>query len=796
MATPEAREATTSANVPSTSARGTFTPRQASDSGHQVGNGTSSQDTPASNKELSQAEVIEALRESLTAELRQARKEASRAEQALRNEIEAIKKSLDRTSAVDHRSKQKVLALQESIRQANQSAKDIAEEAEVVESEQESWEAKEKEAVEKESAAREKAESAEAAAAEKIKAEEDLTAAAEKELAGVQKTLNARTSEVEKLEEGRLAELEAQLAELEAEVEKMKGASTPPLAEPMRWSRGVLEPHAPPFQPGQGLASGNAGRGGSTNMRGSRQFRDGKGAPVGAPSGSGSKSGPQRHASGGSQANKRGRGGMTGPGAGPHPHNIMPQPLNSSSYEQAGPGYPSMMPYNPADFSGPSGYASAPPSSRPAYPAGLNPVTPDFQPGSGHPSPVLARNLSPMLPMPPGSSGWNQGNADFSPQAMAGGGGLNRLPFRNTSGLPMHDSPTMGSTHFPGVMRDSPTSGSTYPSSASLLTPSSAYSGAALSKDRGRRSSSMGSPDESADIFDPTSSGPSMHSPSSSPFSARPAYDLGPSSGGAGAPSSPWNRTTALPANEPSPKPGAGPFWSSAAASGGGATPTMNSSPTTGGPPGGGLAGPHSSSSASAEDIWGPGPGPGAAPSLSSSAAPGSGSGPSSMAMASDPSGRSSRSTLSSLFSGAGNTSSSNSPVQQSFHQTQGQAQAQQWQHPHALGQLYAQHQPQSHSHSHAARHSPSTSSNSPGQGGAGAGTGAGGTTSQSTGAGSASTGVSANSSASASAGGSGSGSGNAEGSMPTSPTAPIGSGGPGKSGATYGAIGAGGTKP
>lgn len=286
----------------------------------------------------------------------------------------------------------------------------------------------------------------------------------------------------------------------------------------------------------------------------------------------------------------------------------------------------------------------------------------------------------------------------------------------------------------------------------------------------------MGSPDDSEDIFDPTSSGPSMPSPSSAHFSARPTYDLGLSGAaagtGAGAPSSPWNRTTVLPTTEPSPKPGAGPFWSSAAASGGGgATPKMTSSPTMGGPPGGGLGGLHSSSSSSAEDIWGPGP--------SASLAPGAGigPGPSSMAMANDPSGRSSRSTLPSLLmgasSGTGSTSSHNSPVQQSFQQSQ----AQQWQHPHALGQLYAQHQHPFSARS--ARHPPSTSSSSPGQpGGVNASQGVGAA------AGTASAGVSAGTS------------GSGEASLPTSPTMCIGSGsGSGKSGATYGAIGASGTK-
>ncbi|KDN46302.1 hypothetical protein K437DRAFT_218107, partial [Tilletiaria anomala UBC 951] len=74
-----------------------------------------------------------------------ARKDASRTEAALRNEIEAVKRGLERMSGTDHRSKQKVLALQESIRQANMQAEEAEREAKEVELGLDEWRIKEEE---------------------------------------------------------------------------------------------------------------------------------------------------------------------------------------------------------------------------------------------------------------------------------------------------------------------------------------------------------------------------------------------------------------------------------------------------------------------------------------------------------------------------------------------------------------------------------------------------------------------------------------------------------------------------
>ncbi|KAE8215408.1 hypothetical protein CF327_g1292 [Tilletia walkeri] len=76
-------------------------------------------------------------REILSASLRKARKEASRTESSLRNEIDSLQRNLDRSSAADGRTKQKVLALQENVRQAKAAEERLGQEAGVLQAD---WE--------------------------------------------------------------------------------------------------------------------------------------------------------------------------------------------------------------------------------------------------------------------------------------------------------------------------------------------------------------------------------------------------------------------------------------------------------------------------------------------------------------------------------------------------------------------------------------------------------------------------------------------------------------------------------
>jgi hypothetical protein len=161
------------------------------------------------------------------AAIRKARKDASRAESALRNEIEAIKRALDRMSDVDHRSKQKVLALQESIRQATTQAREIDEEAIVVESEREAWEERERSKEEELNAVRKEVEEKIRTHQQQIKSDREAVETMEKKLDQVMRSTEEKTTAREKIEKEKTVELEHRLAQMHAEIESALARPTP-----------------------------------------------------------------------------------------------------------------------------------------------------------------------------------------------------------------------------------------------------------------------------------------------------------------------------------------------------------------------------------------------------------------------------------------------------------------------------------------------------------------------------------------------------------------------------------------
>jgi len=78
--------------------------------------------------------AINAERETLLASLKSARKDAQKADSALRSEIDTLKRTSEKNVAVEVKGKQKVLALQESVRRAQNFTKELEEAAEEVES--------------------------------------------------------------------------------------------------------------------------------------------------------------------------------------------------------------------------------------------------------------------------------------------------------------------------------------------------------------------------------------------------------------------------------------------------------------------------------------------------------------------------------------------------------------------------------------------------------------------------------------------------------------------------------------
>ncbi|CAO1633044.1 unnamed protein product [Jaminaea pallidilutea] len=430
---------------------------------------TGSRDASQASVELQEAE---SQRNTLTNELRLARKDASRAEQALRNEIEAIKRSLDRLSSTDHRSKQKVLALQESIRQGNQSAKDIAQEAQEIEDEHAQWEDEARTLCEQETEARQNVESVEAENNARVKEDEDLTAVAEKELSALLKTMTSRQSEVEKLEQGRMAELEQEINTLQAEISRVENAPTPPLPSTHQnmsgWQRGAsgFEPQVMPFQPspaggGHRSVSGPTPRGSFKGDRGGRGVSNRGGFR--ATSGPHSHPHPHRRGRGGAGISASGSHGYAGqPYAGVHGEGMsggFPSPSSMPNIPPAGlpPGAAARLPFSNDGQTIPA-YANNNPGYPPAHPAqpgsGLNPASHDFVPSSAHGSPVINKGMRNLSPLPPsvnaGNATWNPsppiGSTSATELAGTAGVGGGRLPLGRAPGLPSGTTPVAHGT--------------------------------------------------------------------------------------------------------------------------------------------------------------------------------------------------------------------------------------------------------------------------------------------------------------------------------------------------------------
>ncbi|PWN39166.1 hypothetical protein IE81DRAFT_369308 [Ceraceosorus guamensis] len=164
------------------------------------------------------------LREALNAELRKARKESQRAEGALRSEIDALKKGLQKQTDTDHRSRQKVLALQEGIRQSTLQAKEMEQEAESVNSGHEEAYERERQANERYEQVKvevEKRESEDKAAL--LKVQEDMRNHQSK-LSAINDAVENRERERKHLKDERCSNLELQIEKLKEEIERIRSA--------------------------------------------------------------------------------------------------------------------------------------------------------------------------------------------------------------------------------------------------------------------------------------------------------------------------------------------------------------------------------------------------------------------------------------------------------------------------------------------------------------------------------------------------------------------------------------------
>ncbi|KAK7046630.1 hypothetical protein R3P38DRAFT_2874827 [Favolaschia claudopus] len=225
--------------------------------------------------------AITSERDSLTSSLKAARRDAQKADAALRSEIEILKRASEKHTVAEHRARQKVLALQEAAKRAQISTHEMEEL--VVEVEAELPSLRECRAEKEDAYGKVKAE-ADRARKEREREEEKERRKLDHmkgELTGLNNKMERLTGKREKLESSVIPDLEEQLREIELEIERVEAdplgyaysEDTPETSDdfeqvdPPQWARpqqvpGILTRPSPiPIQrPGQtSLSASGAG---------------------------------------------------------------------------------------------------------------------------------------------------------------------------------------------------------------------------------------------------------------------------------------------------------------------------------------------------------------------------------------------------------------------------------------------------------------------------------------------------------------------------------------------------------
>ncbi|PWZ02590.1 hypothetical protein BCV70DRAFT_196831 [Testicularia cyperi] len=484
-------------------------------------------ETPPQRRALLQAEVeaSEALKASLIAEIKKARKEAAKAESGLKNDIEAVKKSMERLNTTDQRNKRRMGALQELIKQTTVHVQEIHDEAEETEKDQPNWETKELEAEEELERQRKEFAAEEAAAKAEWDKNEAAVEALETQLKLLEETAKKLEAERDELKNDKLPALHKEVEKLK---EKVKEALNKPHPTSKRNGTGA------PVGSGVGSGSGSGG-GASGSQRGGHRHasnpvhvaptphilhkgkgtnsggRGGKSANLGnrAVSGPAGQFGAPAH--GGGPA----RGFMQNFGKGMRGHfgrggnNLDPTAAGFTGMSGFGPGGPGILPggsgyvaggmHDPAlngiggyPAPGPSGdtFYGLPPQDPAQFPSGVSEVSQDdlYDPTLGFdpydPSPDARRRSSlpiPQIPFrhhqPPSSASnstpsiLNPANPEFVPSA--GSTSASPVVAKNAAAAPAATSGATGSA--PNIA----TTGAILPSIAAISTQSQQRPGAA-----------------------------------------------------------------------------------------------------------------------------------------------------------------------------------------------------------------------------------------------------------------------------------------------------------------------------
>ncbi|KAG6831437.1 hypothetical protein H0H92_010650 [Tricholoma furcatifolium] len=198
--------------------------------------------------------VVNTEREALATALKAARRDAQKADAAIRSEIETLKRASEKHVAADNRAKQKILSLQEAVKRAQtatREAEELVEEMEALQPEL-SRQRQEKEAEYvkmKEQVDRVQKERDRQAEKDKKKLE-----TMKNELAGLTSKMEKLNAKKEKLETVTIAELELQLQDIEREIERAEKDAQAQLTYAMFMDRTDLLADDPYFRGADGLS--------------------------------------------------------------------------------------------------------------------------------------------------------------------------------------------------------------------------------------------------------------------------------------------------------------------------------------------------------------------------------------------------------------------------------------------------------------------------------------------------------------------------------------------------------------
>ncbi|KAF8911811.1 hypothetical protein CPB85DRAFT_646500 [Mucidula mucida] len=180
--------------------------------------------------------VMSAERESLSATLKSARRDAQKADANVRSEIETLKRASEKHAAVEHRAKQKVLALQESVKRAQSSSREIDQQATEIEAGMPDLIKQREDKEEELKRVQQEAERVQKARETEAEKERKRIDSLNSELTSMTNKLERLQGKKEKMETSTIPDLEEQLKaiELEIEIEMQAGLTQEPYEDTAR----------------------------------------------------------------------------------------------------------------------------------------------------------------------------------------------------------------------------------------------------------------------------------------------------------------------------------------------------------------------------------------------------------------------------------------------------------------------------------------------------------------------------------------------------------------------------------